>query len=72
MLKGWILVMLLKISVMIWANKLIAILLIVADFDYVEEFDMAGKNKKNGIKRKKGKVYTFFHINQTTSYLDIK
>ena len=24
----------------------------VADFDYVEEFDMAGKNNKNGIKQK--------------------
>ena len=24
----------------------------VADFDYVEEVDMAGKNNKNGIKQK--------------------
>ena len=24
----------------------------VADFDYVEEVDMAGKNQKNGIKKK--------------------
>ena len=27
----------------------------VADFDYVEEVDMKGNNKKNGIKQKKHK-----------------
>ena len=27
----------------------------VADFDYVEEVEMVGKNKKNGIKQKSNK-----------------